>query len=302
MVNENHSIIKRLVFKLIKKHIAGSTTASVLRAIKLLNERSVGSTVTFLSENALTTTKVRYNINSYFELIRNVTRQNLDADISVRLTQLGYLIGKSVAVSALQEIGAAAARESRKVWIESEEQIPQSAITDAYKAVQDLPIGIELPLNYTMGYWNGSSSKRLLLYKAIKFTTMQPLAHYDAQAAHKKLDEHHMHYKDMDYYRYIKSMIKEGIEPTVLSHDEKFLMGMLNYESTYKRHLRLEVPLGYNKKRFGMMLKSKPNLSVYVAYGKDWVPYAINRLTEGRIREIASALLEGESKGALHAS
>ncbi|MCL5102359.1 MAG: hypothetical protein M1544_03320 [Candidatus Marsarchaeota archaeon] len=291
MSSNDHGLIKRLVFKLVKKHIAGSTAASVIRTVKQLNDKNVSTTITFLNENAATPLKVRYNINSYSEIIRQFSRLNLNADISLRLSQLGYLYGKEQAIKALDEVVSVASKYNKRIWIESESAIVQSSLFDIKDRYDGNGlIGVEVPMDYVYKYTNGSIPDSMLTYKNIKLMASngQPQTKGKDQSKPKKIDQNGI------YYKCISKLSESGIDTTVFSHDEKMLANLIAESKNYKKHLRFEVPLGYNRKRFGMMLKSNQKMSVYVAYGKDWVPYAINKLTEGRIKDIAKAVLEGE--------
>ncbi|MCL5680342.1 MAG: hypothetical protein M1465_03325 [Candidatus Marsarchaeota archaeon] len=297
MASNDHGLIRRLVFKLVKKHIAGSTTASVIRTVKQLNDKGVSATVTFLNENAETPLKVRYNINSYSEIIRQLSRLNLNAEISLRLSQLGYLSNKEQAVSALDEIATVADKYKIKLWLESEEAIVQGNIFDVrdrYDGTRG--IGVEVPMDYMFKYTNGSIPKSVLSYKDIKLMTMAVSQNAGKQKAAGKSEKRGKDSTSL-YYKCITELAGNDVETTVFSHDEKMLSKLMDDSKSYKKHLRFEVPLGYNRKRFGMMLKSNQKMSVYVAYGKDWIPYAINKLTEGRIRDIAKTVLDGEAGG-----
>ncbi|OJI08229.1 MAG: hypothetical protein BK997_00780 [Candidatus Micrarchaeum sp. ARMAN-1] len=295
MASNDHGLIKRLVFKLVKKHIAGSTSASVIRTVKQLNDKNVSATVTFLNENAATPLKIRYNINSYIEMIKQLSRLNLEAEVSLRMSQFGYLDSKEQAVNALDEIVSTADKYKKRLWIESEGAIIQSSIFDVrdrYDGTSD--VGVEVPADYLARYTNGTIPKPMLSYKYIKLMT---LAQPESGTAPKKKEKSKKDSQESLYYKCIAKLAENDVNTIVFSHDEKILAKLMAGSKSYKKHLRFEVPLGYNRKRFGMMLKSDQKMSVYVAYGKDWVPYAINKLTDGRIRDIAKAVLDGESGG-----
>ncbi len=296
--SNDHGLIKRLVFKLVKKHIAGSTTASVIRTVKQLNDKDISATITFLNENANTPARIKYNVNSYSEIIRQLTRLNLRTDISLRLSQLGYLYDKEQAINALDSIVSTSEKYGKRLWIESEASILQSNIFDLesrYKGNKN--IGVEVPMDYVFKYTNGSIPKPMLSYNNIKLLA-SPMATSESNGKKQSKPKQKKHNQDRNsnYYKCISKLGDSKIDTTIFSHDEKTLLSLFDECDGYKKDLRLEVPLGYNRKRFGMLLKSNPRMSVYVAYGKDWVPYAINKLTEGRIKDIAKAVLDGESK------
>jgi len=291
LASDDHGLIKRLVFKLIKKHIAGSTSASLIRTVKQLNDKSVSATVTFLNENAATPLKIRYNINSYTEIIKQLSRLNLNAEISLRLSQFGYFHNKEQAIGALDEVVSVAEKYGKRLWLETENGIIQSNLFDLKERYGNFDgIGVEVPTFYISRYSNGTIPKPLMSYKYVKLLT----SYATEPIANAKKSKPAMESDELVCSRYMIKLASNSIDTTVFSHDEKMLAKLMQHSKNYKKHLRFEVPLGYNRKRFGMMLKSDYKMSVYVAYGKDWVPYAINKLTEGRIREIAKALLDGK--------
>lgn len=303
MAEEEHSIIRRLVFRLVKKHVAGTTTASAIKTAVQLSAKGMHPTITFLSDHVGTQLNARYNINAYAQLARQLSRLNISADLSVRLSQLGYMIDGPGALSGIDEILASMGKEN-KLWIESEAGIPASAPMRICESHAGAGIGFEMPAAMLL---NGSSAKYMgMKGRYIKLTTYPPAA-ADAQQLKAVGPEparpgrgagHKRHHGDMlgVFADLIERFAANNTSVTVFSQDEKFIARLLKAAKAHRKNLAFEVPLGYNAKRVNLLLKSKANVGVYVSYGKDWIPYAINRLTEGRIRDIAMALLDGEHK------
>ena len=69
MSDQKH-LIKGIVFRLVKKHIAGSTTQSVLEAVRRLNTLGMHATVTLLNDHIEQPQQARYNANAYVQLIK----------------------------------------------------------------------------------------------------------------------------------------------------------------------------------------------------------------------------------------
>jgi hypothetical protein len=112
------------------------------------------------------------------------------------------------------------------------------------------------------------------------------------------VDERKAHPKKIDklrlYRNYIDALMAKKAHLTLLEHDHKLIGKLISSSKDYKKNLIFEIPLGYNGK-LGKLAKGKLNMSVYVPYGKDWIPYFINRLAEGRVRNIAVTLLDGQT-------
>ena len=86
---EDNNIVKKLVFRFIRRHIAGTTTDSAIKAALQLNESGIKATLTFLSEGAKETNKARYNVNAYSHLLKQISRLRVNADVSLRPGQIG---------------------------------------------------------------------------------------------------------------------------------------------------------------------------------------------------------------------
>jgi len=270
------------------KHIAGSTTASAIKTVQKLNDRGMRATVTFLNEHVKSMPKARYNINSYIQLAKTLSRLSVNSDVSLRLTQLGYFLNHNIASDGFSEILDAAESGSCRLWLEHEDGIRTQELVDFYRDAASKAAGIEIPLGYVLE--NGRASKNAKLLRAVKLTAYG----YDAKERALK----HKHQKDLlgTYQEAIDRLLPAKPYLTVLCQDEKFVDRLALSNSIYRKNLTFEVPLGYNNKRVNMLMKKHTNLSVYIAYGKDWLPYAINRLTEGRIRDIAVAILDNEPR------
>jgi pyruvate carboxylase len=71
-LEDHEPFVERILHKLVRKHIAGTTMDSALEAAKELNSESIPATITFLSGNVLDKTKAKYNATAYAELVRRI--------------------------------------------------------------------------------------------------------------------------------------------------------------------------------------------------------------------------------------
>jgi len=286
LADEHHGLIKRLFYGLMHKHIAGSTTASAIKTVHKVNDKGMRATVTFLNEHVKSAPKARYNINAYIQLVKTISRLSMKSDVSLRLTQLGYSLNHEIAADGFSEILAAAESSNCRLWLEHENNIEPSELIGFYKDLMSRSTGIEMPLAYVLE--NGHLSREARVLRAVKLTA------YGYEAKEGVLKRKHQKDLFAMYSDAINRLMHAKPALTVLCQDERLVDRLALANKGYKRNLTFELPLGYNNKRVNMLMKRHINLSAYVAYGKDWLPYAINRLTEGRIRDIAVAILDNE--------
>ncbi|MCL4363566.1 hypothetical protein M1439_03935 [Candidatus Marsarchaeota archaeon] len=298
MAEEQHGFLKKLIFKLVKKHMAGATSASAIKMLQQLNDKKLAGTVTFLNENDITKVKAKYNANSYMQLMKQISRLNIKSDVSIRPSQIGYGIDRKAAEENMSDILECAESNGIYVWIESGMHAGSIDPLDIYKTHRSKMLCFELPIN---AFYKSNNGIEKALGTGCKVKIL-PYSTYGADAEIskkrvKRLDKINSHKKELDAYSdIVRTLLNKDMKVTLFSSDEKFLERFAELNKDYRRNLIFELPLGYNNKRMSMLMKKKINLSVYVSYGKDWVPYAINRLAEGHIRDIAKALLDGEEK------
>jgi proline dehydrogenase len=271
---------------LVRRHIAGSTTQSVLEAVRRLNTLGMHATVTLLNDHIEQPQQARYNANAYVQLIKQTSRLNLNSDVSLRLTQLGYGLDSSLMGKNLNEVIGAAVENKQKVWIECENSIDTDELLPLYHEFKDGHncLGMEvIPSNEEKGsVLDSIRSKDLIKVKC-------HLHGKESGSRKESFDALKLYKSYIDGLRTAKANV------TVLDHNAGLIGKIASLSKSYKDEITFEAPMGYGGKKLKSLSEKKFNMSVYVPYGKDWVPYMINRLAEGRIRNIAIALLNGEN-------
>lgn len=284
---EEQTFIKRLAFKFIRKRIAGATLNSALDATKGLNSKGLSTTMTFLNDHVNDSIKARYNLNSYMQLMKQVARLNLRAGISVRLSQLGYNVSEGMANSGLEELLSTASKSSVDVWLEHESAVDAGSMLDAYSSYRGTfsSLGMEVPLR-------NSNLDEIVKGLPSRGGRFKLTAHvYDYIRAKARLPG------PAELYTTYARKLGRSNSIYMLENDEKTLYNAATRANIPKGNLMVEMPLGYSKKWLNKLVRRKFSMGVYVPYGKDWMPYAINRLTEGNIRNIASSVLNGGVSG-----
>lgn len=302
MLSEEQTFIKKLVFRFISKHISGTTLNSALDVTKSLNSRGIATTVTFLNDHIRDSVRARYNLNSYMQLMKQISRLNLNSGISVRLSQLGSSASDDMADKGMRELLEVARNLSVPIWIEYEAAMDSKRLVESYRDYRDSygNIGLELPIRSN----NMEELVRMLPRKdcMLKLTThsyADTLARR-ARGKQERQARQQKQQKQMDpvtlYSTYAKRLSSRN-RVYILENDEKALYKIATQGQVPKKDLIIELPLGYSAKWLKKLTKKKLNMGVYVPYGKDWIPYALNKLSEGRIRNIAVSILNGESSG-----
>ena len=281
---KDNNLIGKLVFRLVKKHIAGSSSSAALNVVRELNSKGMHTTVTLLNDHADDQTKARYNANAYIQLIKQLSRLQLDSDVSIRPSQMGGVVDTDLLEWNMSEIVNAVNSGNHRLWIEEESAGMDEAVR-LYRRFKPKCSSLGVEVRPAYDDEEGESAAKLLSGKDV----VKLRCHVDDRKGNpKKVDKLRL------YRNYIDVLMAKKAQLTVLEHDQKLINRLVSSSKDYKKNLIFEIPLGYNGKQ-GRLAKGRLNMSVYVPYGKDWIPYFINRLAEGRVRNIAVTLLDGQT-------
>ena len=275
VLDQSDGLISRIVYRFARKYIAGNTTASMLKVVGRLNAEHLHTTVTFLNNNVHDPAKARYNTKSYMEAARQLTRLSLEADISVRPSQIGYSFDGALFNRNIDDILDVCDGRNMRIWLEGEDGLSGAELARIYAELRKRKrdIGIEL---YNQ--------------KDIEEIRLGPRDHVRVWNGSK--DNHNRKGDAL----WIQEMAKSGASITVSGRDLVWLAAVAKGAGAIKKHLIFEMPLGYNTGRMSKLTKGCKAHGVYVPYGMDWVPYVTNRIAEGNVRKIAAAVLSHDHK------
>jgi proline dehydrogenase len=290
---EEHRLIKNIVFRLVRRHIAGFTMNSALNAVRYLNGDGMNTTLTFLSEHVSDPIKARYNANTYVQVIKQISRLHLNSSVSLRLSQIGYALGNGSADRLLDDILDAARSGSSTVWLEGGLGVTHDELMAVYndRRAANPNLGVEIPISY---YSRMDGIIRSIRPRSMVRMTSHPYMAESAASNRSNTQKGMLN----RYMSAISLLLKKSQKVCIHEPDEKLMARIASSSNGHKKDLIFGVPFGYSKRRVKRLMKMKVNLDVYVPYGKDWSAYAIYGLASGRLHGIATTLLDGERGGA----
>lgn len=129
------------------RFVAGETAAEALEHVRELNESGLGAIVNLLGEHYTDRETVDEDTAVYLGLVEDIARENLDACISVKPTQLGLDLGETFFREQLKRIVADAREADVFVWIDMEDAATTEPTIAAFETAADTyPRGLGLCL------------------------------------------------------------------------------------------------------------------------------------------------------------
>ncbi len=267
------SLVERLVYRLIKKHIAGTTMNSVIDKVQEFNKEKIPASILFLSGTADSKSKARYATTTYLELIRRISRLGLKASVHIPMEQIGSAIDHELSYNNMLEIINAGNKYGVFVWAEMNGNPLEAGITERLRHSKGF--GVAAPHDKI------SEIVRKIKPKAAKII-------FDGKSENtnpaKLLSE--------------AELVARSTNTAVLSFlPDKVLGSVMN--SKYKKSVIIEFGMGTSRSKIKKVISKGGRASVSVPFGKDWTSYAMEIVPEGKTHFIVSRLINEERMGAV---
>ncbi len=261
---KDDSFVEKILYRLVKKHVSGTTMSSALEKTKELNSKNMHVSITFLSNSIATRQKAKYVTTTYLELVRQISRLGLKASIQAPLSQLGLDVDEQTAAENLSEIIRTGNKYGVFVWAEVP---PGSHFTTSQF---DGARGFGLAAQAAEIDKVAKTHKAVKAFKAI-FNGTEDKSRSEALA------------------RQIGNMRSNG--NTVMLSPPDLLVKRLMNNGKGNKSVIFEFRFGDGSKRLKKLAKRGARTSVYLPFGKDWQAYAMNNVPEGYTRFLAGKFL-----------
>lgn len=258
------------------RFVAGETIEQAAAVIKELNKKGLAVTIDYLGEFTETEHEASEMVNQSLEAIRMIGREELDSQLSLKLTSMGLDISDELVLHHMCRILSIAKENGVFVTIDMEDYSRCQKTIDILKRLRE-------------EYDNVGTVIQAYLYRSQK--DIEELDSYKlnlrlVKGAYKEAatvafpDK-----KDVDdnFRKIIKQHLLSGHYTAVATHDDVII--------EYTKQLVQENEIPLSQFEFQMLYGIRPErqlelamegytMRVYVPYGTDWYGYFMRRLAE----------------------
>ena len=123
----------RPVRRAVSRFMPGDDLEAALAAARSLRAAGIGSVLTYLGENVQKPEEAEQVTRHYLEVLARAKQTALDAEISVKLTQLGLDLGRAACEAGLVSLLERAAADGTWIWIDMESSAYTDVTLDIYR-------------------------------------------------------------------------------------------------------------------------------------------------------------------------
>jgi proline dehydrogenase len=267
------AVPKPVVQRLSSRYIAGPTLDDAIRVVRKLNAKGKLATIDVLGEDVTAPNEARAIAGQYHDVLARIDEEELESNISVKLTGLGLELDYDLCRENLEAVVGDAAARGNFVRIDMEDSSTTDRTLQLYREVHaegsgNLGVVLQAYLRRTMADVPGLDNVRLC--KGI-YVESPEIAFREFEAVRA------------NFLRSLEALIAQGSYVGIATHDEYLIRESLRIvDEAGLAHDRYEFQmlLGVRPERADELVADGHRLRVYVPYGSHWYEYSVRRLQE----------------------
>ncbi len=260
-----------------KGYIAGEDLSAAVRTTKELNNKGMVATIDILGEFIKTREEATFFKQQCLDILNGIDKEDLDANLSLKPTQMGLELDKEFAFANIREIVALAASQNNFVRIDMEDHPCTDDTLEFFRRLREefpghVGVVVQSYLRRTLDDIEDLSDG-LLNFRLCKGIYNEP---------------RHIAYKDMELINRnftccLEKMFEKKAYVGIATHDEKLVFDaqqLINKYGLKREEYEFQMLLGVDPELRDLLVEQGHRLRIYVPFGEKWMPYSRRRLKE----------------------
>ena len=263
--------------KLSSRFVAGMTVDDALKAAAAVNQEGIAATLDSLGESVFDEAHAQHSASIYHQLLDEIKARNLNANVSVKLSQMGMEFDPSLAERIVGEMVEHAEKTNNFVRIDmegSEYTEATIAITERLNERFRGHVGTVLQA-YLFRTVNDA---RRLVEQGIRIRLCKGAYKEPAEIAFPAKADVDRNYTDLMLY-----LGASGVFCGMATHDEAIIQKMCHAVGEgriAKSAFEFQMLYGIRRDLQRRLAAEGYGVRVYIPFGNEWYPYFMRRLAE----------------------
>ncbi len=272
----------KLVQPIVSRFVAGQEMEDALAVAKTLNETGMMVSMDYLGENVKYPHETIASREHICQMLGKIANENIDANVSVKLTQLGLKLRDDLAFENMREILTQAKTSDNWVRIDMEESAVTAQTLAVYERLRDA--GFDNVGIVVQSYlYRTADDVAKLIERGAKIRLCKGAYDEPIEVAFGKKAQ-----TDANYVRLIHDLLDEkaranSVYPAFATHDDKMVQAVINYAKEHaidKDRFEFQMLYGVRVELQNHLRDLGYRVRIYVPYGEAWYPYLMRRMAE----------------------
>ena len=259
-----------------RRFVAGETLDDALAAARACNQKGMSVSLDFLGENVASEGEARAVREMYLGVFDRIAAEKLDANVSLKLTQLGLDLSEALCEELATSIVERAAQYGNFVRMDMEGSPYTQRTVNLCQRVRAKSAAVGTVVQSYL--YRTEDDVRALLAAGCRLRLCKgAYKEPPAVAFPKKADV------DANYVKLMKLLLPSGIYHGIATHDAAIITATKEFaqqQGIAKEEFEFQMLYGIRSDLQEQLVRDGYRIRVYIPYGSQWFPYFMRRLAE----------------------
>jgi proline dehydrogenase len=269
----------RVGVRLSSRFVAGMEIDDALRVAEAVNQQGMAVTLDSLGESVTTEAEAQAAAMVYHRLLDAIAARKLNANISVKLTQMGLSLSPALAEGFAENLARHAKAKDSFVRIDMEDSSLTQVTLEIVRRLHEKPelrgaIGVVIQAYL----YRSQADIEQLLAEGIRVRLCKGAYKEPAEIAFPRKSD-----VDANYARLSYLLLASPTYHGLATHDEAMIAAARSFASQHgidPARFEFQMLFGVRRDLQRKLVREGYNVRVYVPFGSDWYPYFMRRLAE----------------------
>jgi proline dehydrogenase len=265
--------------KLSSRFVAGMEIEDALRVAEVVNRQGISVTLDSLGESVTSDAEAHKAAEIYHQLLDAIAERKLDANVSVKLTQMGLELSREVAEGMAESLVRHAHSLGNFVRIDMEDSSLTQVTLDIVRrlhALQGLRGAVGIVIQSYL--YRSQSDIEQLMADGIRVRLCKGAYKEPPEVAFpRKADV------DANFTRLSYMLLDSPLYHGLATHDENMIAEVKSFARQHgieSGRFEFQMLFGVRRDLQRQLVSEGYNVRVYVPFGREWYPYFMRRLAE----------------------
>ena len=269
----------RIGSRLSSRFVAGLEPEDALRVAAAVNRKGIAVTLDSLGESVNTEHEAHQAAEIYHRLLDNIAARKLNANISVKLTQMGLDLSPALAESVVANLAEHAAASGNFVRIDMEGSALTQITLDIVRRLHSVPrlrsaVGVAIQAYL----YRSQADVEQLLADEIRVRLCKGAYNEPPEIAFPRKSK-----VNQNFLLLSSMLLDSSVSHAFASHDE-VIIGSIKALAVQQKispgSFEFQMLYGVRRDLQTRLVAEGYNVRVYVPFGREWYPYFMRRLAE----------------------
>jgi proline dehydrogenase len=261
------------------RFVAGMQLDDVIRATEVVNGWGASVSIDNLGENVTNADESKHSAELYHQLLDQISTRKLNANVSLKLTHMGFDVSEELAFGLVTGLVDHAVRINNFVRVDMEGSPYTQRTLDFVRQLHRLPGHAGRVGTVIQSYlYRSEQDVNDLLAERIRIRLCKGAYKEPAEIAFpKKADV------DANYLKLARTLMKSGVYHGIATHDERIIGEIKQFaraENIPASAYEFQMLYGVRRDLQQQLVREGYGLRVYIPFGTEWYPYFMRRLAE----------------------